>query len=162
MPSRIARIAHTVSNLAYLSSVPYCCELQGIYTRYKYTLNRKEVMAAEFKHIMLMVKSIPASLKFYSEGLGLPVKMSSPGWAELDANGTTIALHAAEANAETGSSPILSFHVEDIQSAIATLEQLGASLEGRVREPSFGKVAAIRTPDGHLVSLLQPIAKSVV
>jgi catechol 2,3-dioxygenase-like lactoylglutathione lyase family enzyme len=117
-------------------------------------------MAAEFKHIMLMVKSIPTSLKFYSEGLGLPVKMSSPGWAELDANGTTIALHAAESNAETGSSPILSFHVDDIHSAIATLEQLGASLEGRVREPSFGKVAAIRTPDGHLVSLLQPAVKA--
>ncbi|WP_396135025.1 VOC family protein [Chamaesiphon sp. OTE_8_metabat_110] len=119
-------------------------------------------MAAEFKHIMLMVKSIPTSLKFYSEGLGLPVKMSSPGWAELDANGTTIALHAAESNADSGSSPILSFHVDDIQSAIATLEQLGASLEGRVREPSFGKVAAIRTPDGHLVSLLQPTAKAAV
>ena len=56
----------------------------------------------------------------------------------------------------------MSFHVDDIQSAIATLEQLGASLEGRVREPSFGKVAAIRTPDGHLVSLLQPTAKSAV
>lgn len=116
-------------------------------------------MAAEFKHIMLMVKDIPKSLKFYSEGLGIPVRMSSPGWAELDANGTTIALHAAGSDAESGSSPILSFHVEDIHGAIATLEQLGASLEGRVREPSFGKVAAIRTPDGHLVSLLQPIAK---
>ncbi len=67
-----------------------------------------------------------------------------------------VATHAAESNAETGSSPILSFHVDDIQSAISTLAQLGASLEGRVREPSFGKVAAIRTPDGHLVRLLQP------
>nr|WP_310416249.1 VOC family protein [Chamaesiphon sp. OTE_8_metabat_110] len=138
------------------------CESKGIYTRHKPTLHREKVMAAEFKHIMLMVKSIPTSLKFYSEGLGLPVKMSSPGWAELDANGTTIALHAAESNADSGSSPILSFHVDDIQSAIATLEQLGASLEGRVREPSFGKVAAIRTPDGHLVSLLQPTAKAAV
>jgi len=35
---------------------------------------------------------------------------------------------------------------------------MGAKLEGRVREPSFGKVAAMRTPDGHLVSLLQPAA----
>jgi predicted enzyme related to lactoylglutathione lyase len=55
-----------------------------------------------------------------------------------------------------GSSPILSFHVDDIYGSIATLESLGAKLEGRVREPSFGKVAAMRTPDGHLLSLLQP------
>jgi len=33
-------------------------------------------MAAEFKHVMLMVKDIPASVKFYSEGLGLPIKLS--------------------------------------------------------------------------------------
>ena len=113
-------------------------------------------MAAEFKHIMLMVPDIPAAVKFYSEGLGLAVKMSSPGWAELDANGTTIAMHFAEGAPEVGSSPILSFHVEDVYGAIANLEELGGKLEGRVREPAFGKVAAIRTPDGHLVSLLQP------
>ena len=113
-------------------------------------------MAAQFKHIMLMVKDIPASVKFYSEGVGLPVKMSSPAWAELDADGTTIAMHAAPENAQGGDSPILSFHVDDVYAAIATLEGMGAKLEGRVREPSFGKVAAMRSPDGHLLSLLQP------
>lgn len=112
-------------------------------------------MAAEFKHVMLMVSDVLASVKFYSEGLGLTVKMASPGWAELDANGTTIALHAAE-GAQAGDSPILSFHVEDVYGSISTLESMGASLEGRVREPAFGKVAAVRTPDGHLLSLLQP------
>jgi len=115
-------------------------------------------MAAEFKHVMMMVKDVPAAVKFYSEGLGLPVKVSSPGWGEVDANGTTIAFHGAESNADVGSSPILSFHVDDVYGAIATLESLGAKLEGRVREPSFGKVAAMRTPDGHLLSLLQPAA----
>lgn len=112
-------------------------------------------MAAQFKHVMLMVKDVKASAQFYSEGLGLPLKMSSPAWAEVDANGTTIAFHMAE-EPGAGSSPILSFHVEDVYAALAKLEELGASLEGRVREPSFGKVAAVRTPDGHLLSLLQP------
>jgi len=112
--------------------------------------------AAEFKHVMLMVKNIPDTVKFYNEGLGLDIKVSSPGWAELDADGTTIAMHLAHEEAEVGQSPILSFHVEDVHAMIAKLEALGASLEGRVREPSFGKVAAMRTPDGHLLSLLQP------
>jgi predicted enzyme related to lactoylglutathione lyase len=52
----------------------------------------------------------------------------------------------------------LSFNVDDIYAAIATLESMGAKLEGNVREPSFGKVAAMRAPDGHLLSLLQPAA----
>ncbi len=119
-------------------------------------------MAAKFKHVMLMVKDIPATVKFYSEGLGLKVKMSSPGWAELDANGTVIALHAAHENGQTGGSPILSFHVEDVYATIAKLEEMGAKLEGRVREPSFGKVAAMRTPDGTILSLLQPVAVEAV
>ncbi|PZD74386.1 hypothetical protein C1752_01433 [Acaryochloris thomasi RCC1774] len=113
-------------------------------------------MAAHFKHVMLMVKDIPATVKFYSEGLGLQVKMASPGWAELDADGTTIALHAAGETSAGADSPILSFHVDDVHNSIATLESMGAQLEGRVREPSFGKVAAMRSPDGHLLSLLQP------
>lgn len=117
-------------------------------------------MAAEFKHVMLMVKNVPEAVKFYSEGLGLTVKMSSPGWGELDANGTTIAFHAAE-SVQHGDSPILSFHVEDVYGTIATLEEMGATLEGRVREPAFGKVAAVRAPDGHLLSLLQPAPQPV-
>lgn len=113
-------------------------------------------MAAQFKHVMLMVENIDATVKFYNEGLGLPIKMQTPGWAELDANGTTIALHFAQEVSKTGHSPILSFHVEDVYQALEKLESMGAKLEGRVREPSFGKVAAVRSPDGHLLSLLQP------
>ena len=115
-------------------------------------------MAAQFKHIMLMVKDIPGTVEFYSEGLGLKVVTSSPGWAELDADGTTIALHGAAENGQTGGSPILSFHVDDVHATIASLEAKGATLEGNVREPSFGKVAAMRTPEGSIISLLQPNA----
>ncbi|AFZ44833.1 Glyoxalase/bleomycin resistance protein/dioxygenase [Halothece sp. PCC 7418] len=116
-------------------------------------------MSATFKHVMLMVNDVTASVEFYSKGLGLPVTKNSPAWAELDAGGTTIALHAAE-GASGGNSPILSFQVEDVYESVQTLESLGASLEGRIREPSFGKVAAMRSPDGHLVSLLQPTPKT--
>jgi predicted enzyme related to lactoylglutathione lyase len=113
-------------------------------------------MPAQFKHVMLMVPDVAASVKFFSEGLGLTVKMSSPGWAELDADGTTIALHLARGQQEVAQSPILSFVVEDVVATVATLEELGATLNGEIREPSFGKVAAMNTPEGHMVSLLQP------
>lgn len=71
-------------------------------------------MKAEFRHIMLMVKNVPAAVQFYSEGLGLPVVKVSPTWAELDAQGTTISLHGVEETPQPGSSPILSFHVNDV------------------------------------------------
>ena len=113
-------------------------------------------MTIEFRHIMLMIQDVPAAVKFYQEGLGLTVVKASPNMAELDANGTRIIIHGAENQAEVGGSPILSFHVADLLETIAKLESLGASLQGRVREPSFGKVAAMRSPEGHLISLLQP------
>lgn len=121
-------------------------------------IQAKTLVPARFRHIMLMVKDVPTTVKFYSEGLGLALTKFSPTWAELEANGTTIALHGVEETPETGSSPILSFYVEDVYAVISQLESFGAHLEGRVREPSFGKVAAVRTPEGHLVSLLQPVA----
>jgi len=113
-------------------------------------------MTIQFRHIMLMIKDVPAAVKFYQAGLGLTVVKASPNMAELDANGTRIIMHGAENQPEAGGSPILSFHVEDLMATIAKLESLGASLQGRVREPSFGKVAAMRSPEGHLLSLLQP------
>jgi predicted enzyme related to lactoylglutathione lyase len=126
----------------------------------KFAVSRRNRMAAQFKHVMLMVPDVAAAAKFYSEGFGLEIKKSSSAWAELDADGTTIALHAAGEQSQGGNSPILSFRVDDIYAAIQTLESQGAHVEGNIREPSFGKVAAIRTPDGHLVSLLQPAAVS--
>jgi predicted enzyme related to lactoylglutathione lyase len=113
-------------------------------------------MTIQFRHVMLMIKDVPAAVKFYQEGLGLTVVNAGRNMAELDANGTKIIIHGAENQAEVGDSPILSFHVENLQETIAKLESLGASLQGSVREPSFGKVAAMRSPEGHLLSLLQP------
>ncbi|CAN1212013.1 VOC family protein [Tumidithrix helvetica PCC 7403] len=113
-------------------------------------------MAVQFRHIMLMVKDVPATTQFYSSGLGLEITKLSPNMAELDANGTKIIMHGVEEDPKTGGSPILSFHVDDVVETIAKLEALGGKLEGRIREPSFGKVAAVRSPEGHLLSLLQP------
>jgi predicted enzyme related to lactoylglutathione lyase len=116
-------------------------------------------MTTQFRHIMLMVKDVPAAAQFYNLGLDLEVTKLSPNMAELDANGTKLIMHGVEEDPITGGSPILSFHVDDVVETIAKLEALGGKLEGRIREPFFGKVAAVRSPEGHLLSLLQPKGK---
>jgi len=114
-------------------------------------------MSAQFKHVMLMVEDVLSTANFFHQGLGLPIKIATSSWAELEADSTTIALHASSEKPFLISSPILSFHVADIYTTIEDLETMGAKLEGQVRQPAFGKVASIRTPDGHLLSLLQPV-----
>jgi predicted enzyme related to lactoylglutathione lyase len=52
--------------------------------------------------------------------------------------------------------PVLSFQVADLFSTIEKLDELGATMEGGVRQLAFGMVAAMRSPEGHLLSLLQP------
>ena len=62
----------------------------------------------------------------------------------LDINFTAVLTH------------FLGFHINDVQGAIATLELM----EGRVPELSFGKIVAMLTPDGYLISLFPPIRVS--
>ena len=76
-------------------------------------------------------------------------------WVELDAGGATIALHSAHDVPRAGSSPILSFYVDDIHATLETLKNVGGHQEGGIREPSFGKVAAMRAPEGTLISLTE-------
>jgi predicted enzyme related to lactoylglutathione lyase len=117
-------------------------------------------MTTQFRHIMLMVEDVPAAVEFYHQGLGLKVKVAAETWAELEADGTIIALHATTEECQIGGSPILSFHVMDVYTTIEDLEAMGGRLEGTVRQPPFGKVALVRTPDGHLLNLLQPVDDS--
>jgi catechol 2,3-dioxygenase-like lactoylglutathione lyase family enzyme len=108
------------------------------------------------KHIMMMVVDVPAARDFYSQGFGMEIAKSDRMWSELTKDGVTLALHHTPEPNLYSSSPILSFEVEDIGAEVDRLKDMGAELEGEVRQPSFGKVAAMRTPDGHLVSLLEP------
>ena len=60
------------------------------------------------------------------------------------------------ASLSAGYTPILNFDVEDMDTCIANAMNMGASLDGPIRYPTYGKVAAIRSPDGHMIGLFQP------
>jgi catechol 2,3-dioxygenase-like lactoylglutathione lyase family enzyme len=51
---------------------------------------------ATLRYVMLLQKDVSRAARFYNEGLGLPVKVISERWAELDAGGTTIAVKAVD------------------------------------------------------------------
>lgn len=59
-------------------------------------------------------------------------------------------------NIVTGMSPLLNVQVQDLQRTVETLLPVGAELDGAIRFLPEGKVAAVRNPDGHMMSLFEP------
>ncbi|QDZ17766.1 glyoxalase/bleomycin resistance protein/dihydroxybiphenyl dioxygenase [Chloropicon primus] len=113
---------------------------------------------ARLANVLLLQRDVQHAIKFYSKGLGLHLASESPKYAELTCSaGNTIALKQVEGEAlrSTGYSPMLSFNVEDLQGTLTRLLSLGAHMDGPIRYPTFGKVAAVRAPDGHMISLFE-------
>lgn len=48
------------------------------------------------RHILLLQRDVPKAAKFYSEGLGLKVKVLTERWAELHCGSSILALKAVE------------------------------------------------------------------
>ena len=132
-------------------------------------------MLAHLSRVVLMVRSgegLTKALEFYSTGLGLQVVRATDEWADLRTTPTnshnqqqqqhhqslSICLRAvtSEAQVTTGYSPLLQFQVENMDDVIAKCVQLGGNLDGPIQYPAHGKIAAMRSPDGHMIGIYEP------
>ena len=138
------------------------------------------------RNIVLMVKDAPKTAKFFSEALGLQAVHQSHDTIELQRGSaytaatvrgnqvdtTSIASTSSPqegvgppilvmqapnaASLTAGYTPILNFDVEDMDISITNALTMGATLDGPIKYPAYGKVAAIRSPDGHMIGLFEP------
>ena len=124
-------------------------------------------MTPRLGSILLLVRNVEQSARFYgSEGLGLTVRFMSDNMAELHTHLPShphppLLLQQAtrEADCTTGYSPFLCFVVEDVAEMIPRLISHGASLDGPIKYPPTGAAAAIRTPDGHMVTVYEMVGQ---
>lgn len=112
---------------------------------------------ASLRYVLLLQRDVVKAAQFYSQGLGIGVRTLTERWAELQAGTTTIALKGVDGEAYTtaGYTPVLAFDVPDLQETLTRLIQLGAVMDGPIQYPVEGKVAALRAPDGHMISLFE-------
>lgn len=61
-----------------------------------------------------------------------------------------------ESQLSTGYTPILNFQVSDMDGTVAKCVQLGGQLDGPIQYPAHGKVAVMRSPEGHMIGLYEP------
>jgi predicted enzyme related to lactoylglutathione lyase len=106
-------------------------------------------MAASLRYVLLLQRDVHAAARFYNQGLGLPIRVLTDSWAELEAGAATLALKAADGGATAGAeragggaaSQLLSFRVPDLQGALTRMLQLGGEMDGAVQYlPHGGKV----------------------
>ena len=113
--------------------------------------------------IMLGVRNLDQSLEFYRDKLGLKVKMHEPQLALLDAGPVTLGLspgHVRLAPDVKGATEVV-FRVENLRAAREALIAAGVTFMNEARQVTPTEWAAhFRDPDGHLLSIFGPEAKS--
>jgi hypothetical protein len=140
-------------------------------------------MTSSLSRIVLMVRGeagLVRAVNFY-QLIGLKPERVTDTWAELlpahptadpSSNGdqhpssttTTTRIHLQatatgnEASVSTGYSPLLVFEVarDTLDTTVASCLQAGAHLDGPLQYPAHGKIATMRTPDGHMIGLYEP------
>ena len=113
-------------------------------------------------NIILEVKDLDASIKFYHEVLGMPIKNERRNWVDLgQQSGGMLSLHPASITTSHTSSTkengiLIGLTVGDLDSAIEELSAARVEIFRDVQERQAGKNAVILDPDGYMISLFEP------
>ena len=113
-------------------------------------------------NIILEVKDLDVSIKFYHEILGMPIKNERRNWVDLgQQSGGILSLHPASiTTSHTNSSKengiLIGLTVGDLHSAMDELSAAKIEVFRDVQERQAGKNAVILDPDGYMISLFEP------
>lgn len=106
-------------------------------------------------NVTIMVKSMAKSVKFYTETLGLPLRVRHGShWAEIDASGLIIGLHPQGKTKKIirGDNMTIGLEVDNFQAAIQNLQEKG--IEFDIQKGSL-VLAYFNDPDDNVLYLFQ-------
>lgn len=111
-------------------------------------------------YAIVFVSDMKRAVAFYRDVLDLPLKFESPHWTEFSNDGSTIALHPADAvnpGLSEGRSPAGSCHLGFV---VRNLDEIHRRMEARhvkciqpPKKEEFGRLAIYADPDGLLISV---------
>ena len=112
-------------------------------------------------NVILAVKDLDTSIKFYHETLGMPIKNERRNWVDLGTTGAILSLHPASITApHTGTSidngVLIGLTVGDLSSAIDEFRSKGVKIYRDIQEREAGKNAIVLDPDDYMISLFEP------
>src|SRR5258705_586583 len=99
----------------------------------------KKTPALSATMIYYYVSDMDKAIRFYTEVLGLPLKVRFENhWAEVDAGPITIGLHPTGGSKPKKGGGTISLNVKDVESYVADIKSKGAKT-GKVQSPERGK-----------------------
>ena len=112
-------------------------------------------------NVILAVKDLDVSIKFYNETLGMPIKNERRNWVDLGSTGAILSLHPASITAPHSGTSIdngvlLGLTVGDLVSAVKELREKGLRIYRDIQEREAGKNAIVLDPDDYMISLFEP------
>ena len=113
-------------------------------------------------NIILEVKDLDTSIKFYHDILGMPIKNERRNWVDLgQQSGGTLSLHPASiTTSHTSTSKengiLIGLTIGDLTSAVDELTEANIEIFRDVQERQAGKNVIILDPDGYMISLFEP------
>ena len=122
-------------------------------------------------YVILIVKDLDRSLRFYTGVLGLKLGHRSGDYAQLDTGATRLALYTRSAMAKTLGMSLesaalnapgfeIGFKVIDVDATFSELVARGALPLVSPTNRFWGqRTAYVRDPDGHLIELAQELHK---
>ena len=112
-------------------------------------------------NVILAVKDLDTSIKFYNEILGMPIKNERRNWVDLGSTGAVLSLHPASITAPHSGTSIdngilIGLTVGDLVSATEELKAKGVKIYRDIQERDAGKNAIVLDPDDYMISLFEP------
>ena len=103
-------------------------------------------------HALMYSKDAEALRDFLRDKLGLPFVDSGGGWLIFALPPAEVAVHPTDGDGEHE----LYLMCDDLEATMAELTAKGVEFDGGVQEQGWGRVTAIRLPDGGTLGLYQP------
>ena len=112
-------------------------------------------------NVILEVKDLDVSLKFYHEVLGMPIKNERRNWIDLGQDsGGMLSLHPASMTTSTTDTKengiLIGLIVGDLVSALDDLKKSNVKIYREIQERQAGKNAIVLDPDGYMIALFEP------
>ena len=104
-------------------------------------------------HAIIYSKDAPADRAFFKDVLGLPHVDAGSGWLIFELPPSEVAFHPAEAG-KPGHEIYLM--CDDIDAAVKELKGKGVTVEPRLYDERWGRLAFIRLPGGGRLGIYQP------